>query len=276
LQQHSTTYILLFAAAVCAVCSVFVSGAAVMLGERQQANVELDRQQKVLLVAGLMKEGESLSRSEVAKLFQDNIEAELVDLQTGQVVDGADASAFNQRKATADPDTSREAPPNPAKVRRLPLQGQIFRYVQDGRLQAVILPITGKGLWSTLYGYLALGPDLDTIVGITFYEHGETPGLGGEIDNPRWKALWHGRKAFDAKGDPAIRVIKGAAGPPATDPYEVDGLSGATITSRGVSSLVRFWLGDEGFGPYIQSHREAGAQAGTTANPQVQRAGGST
>ena len=107
--------------------------------------------------------------------------------------------------------------------------------------------------------YLALEPDARTIRGITFYEHGETPGLGGEVDNPRWKALWPGRLAFDDRGNPKISVKKGLAGPVDEDPYQVDGLSGATITSRGVTNLVRFWLGDDGFGPCLDKYRaEAG------------------
>lgn len=260
--QHSTRYILLFAAAVCGICSVFVAGAAVLLKDRQEVNVALDRQKKVLTVAGLMQEGESVSRAEVTRRFDENIVPEVIDLATGEPQENIDPATFNQRKATADPATSHEAPPNPAKVRRLPENGLVYRVEKDGRLQAIIIPITGKGLWSTLYGYLALGADAQTIVGITFYEHGETPGLGGEVDNPRWKALWKGRKAYDPQGEPVIAVKKGVAGPPETDPYEVDGLSGATITSRGVGNLVRFWLGDDGFGPYlkqVQEHRQADA-----------------
>ncbi len=257
--QHSTSYILLFAAAVCAVCSVFVSGASVLLEERQQANVELDRQKKVLVVAGLMEEGESLSRVEVAKRFETNIVPVIVDLETGVVLEGVDASSFDQRKAAKDPEASHPAPTNAAKVQRLPNQGQVFQVVTDGRLQSIIIPISGAGLWSTLYGYIAIDADLETIDGITFYEHGETPGLGGEVDNPRWKALWKGRKAFDKRGKPVIAVKKGMAGPPETDPYNVDGLSGATITSRGVGNLVRFWLGQDGFGPYLDTQRAGGS-----------------
>jgi Na+-transporting NADH:ubiquinone oxidoreductase subunit C len=111
------------------------------------------------------------------------------------------------------------------------------------------------GLWSILYGYLALDTDLTTIRGITFYEQGETAGLGGEVENPRWKALWPGRRAFDERGNVKIQVKKGVAGPPAEDPYQVDGLSGATLTSRGVTNMIRFWLGPDGFGPFIAQLR---------------------
>ena len=134
----------------------------------------------------------------------------------------------------------------------------VYRVVRDGKLQAIIVPISGKGLWSTLYGYLALAPDTRTIRGITFYEHGETPGLGGEVDNPRWQALWKGRLAYDDSWRPAIGVKKGRAGSVERDPYQVDGLSGATITSRGVGHLVRFWLGEHGFGPYLAGVRTGG------------------
>ena len=109
-------------------------------------------------------------------------------------------------------------------------------------------------LWSTLYGFLALDARTFEIQGITFYQHGETPGLGGEIDNPKWKALWPGKRAFDENMNPVIEVVKGQA----SADNEVDGLSGATMTSRGVTNLLRFWLGENGYGPYLKWFRTAG------------------
>jgi Na+-transporting NADH:ubiquinone oxidoreductase subunit C len=131
----------------------------------------------------------------------------------------------------------------------------IYERVDGDDVVLLILPIEGKGLWSTLYGFLALAPDTKTIEGLTFYEHGETPGLGGEIDNPRWKGLWKDRVAFDDEGNPEIEVIKGAAGPPDTDPHRVDGLSGATLTGRGVTHLIQFWLSNDGYGPFLEKFR---------------------
>ena len=151
--------------------------------------------------------------------------------------------------------SSRVAPPNPAKVLRVPNHAVVYQVTKGGEIDQLILPVEGKGLWSTLYGFLSLKADLESIQGLTFYDHGETPGLGGEVDNKNWKALWKGRKAFDERGRIAIKVKKGQAGPPDADPYQVDGLSGATITSRGVTHLLAFWLGDDGFGPYLDQYR---------------------
>ncbi len=257
--QHSTRYIVGFAVSICLVCAFFVAGSAVGLKDRQDANILLDRQKKVLTVAGLMQDGESLTREEIVSIFESSIQQKVIDLKTGEIQPEIDGASFDQQAAARDPDTSFPAPENRSKVRRLPNHALVFDVIEQGELKALILPIEGYGLWGTLYGYIALAPDARTIVGLTFYQHKETPGLGGEVDNPRWKALWPGRLAFDDRGNPAIAVKKGVAGSIEDDPYNVDGLSGATITSRGVTSLVRFWLGDDGFGPYLASYR---AQAG--------------
>jgi len=255
MQRDSVGYVFAFAGAVCIVCALLVAGSAVSLKPRQEANALLDRQKKVLTVAGLIREDQSVGAEEAATLFDENIRPVVVDLDTGAVQEGMDPADFDQRKAAKDPERSERAPPNPAKVLRVPDRALVYQVMERGQVRSIILPIEGKGLWSTLYGYIALGTDTNTIQGITFYEHGETPGLGGEVDNPRWKALWKGRKAFDERWRPVIAVKKGTAGPPAEDPHQVDGLSGATITSRGVGHLVRFWLGEEGFGPYLEEFR---------------------
>jgi len=263
--ERSTGYIFGFAAGVCLICSVVVSGAAVALKDLQEENKLLDKQAKVLTVAGLMREGQSLPKDEITSLFAENIEAKVVDLDTGEYVDDVDAATFDQRKAQSDPERSTEAPPNDAKVRRVPNNALVYHVMKDGEISRLILPVEGKGLWSTLYGFVALERDTNTISGLTFYQHGETPGLGGEVDNPGWKGLWKGRKAFKIEGEewtPAIEVIKGQAGPASEDPYEVDGLSGATLTSRGVTHLMRFWLGEHGFKPCLKNFRAAVAGGG--------------
>lgn len=255
-QRNKTTYTFGFTAAVCIVCSLVVSTTAVSLKSRQTSNALLDRQKNIVQVAGLIEPGKDFSRGDIQRLFDQYIDPVVIDLATGADA-GVDALTFDQTEAARDPARSRPAPPNAAGVSRVPLHGIVYRVMKDGAIDKLILPIEGKGLWSTLYGFLALDADARTIRGITFYQHGETPGLGGEVDNPGWKARWRGRKAYSEGGEVRIEVVKKEAGPPDEDPYHVDGLSGATITSRGVNELVRFWLGADGFKPYLERQGES-------------------
>jgi Na+-transporting NADH:ubiquinone oxidoreductase subunit C len=253
--QRSAAYVLGFAAVICVICAVFVSSAAVSLKDLQDFNANAFRQENVLAAAGMLDPNETIDTAELQRRFE-SIQSVAINTSTGAPAPEVDVETFDLMKATSDPATSRRAPQNRGGVQRLPENTVVYEVRDDaGALEMVILPIWGKGLWSTLYGFLALDADLTTIRGITFYEHKETPGLGGEVDNPRWKALWQGRKAYDDSGDVAIEVIKGQAGPPAEDPYEVDGLTGATITSRGVSNFVQFWLSEDGYGPYLDRLR---------------------
>jgi len=241
-----------------------VSGSAVSLKERQTINKQLDQKKKVLGVVSLYEAGEDITPDEINKRFADNIEARLVDLQTGNYVDVTEEELanFDQRKARQDPARSAAADKNAAQVARVPNQALVYLLMKGDAVEKLVLPVEGKGLWSTLYGYVALESDTNTIAGLTFYEHGETPGLGGEVDNPNWQALWPGRKAFDGAWAPKIGVKKGAAGSVADDPYNVDGLSGATITSRGVGALIRFWLEDQRFGAYLANFRNQSLTGG--------------
>ena len=256
--QGSVGYNLGFAAAVCFVCAVVVSSAAVVLADRYQRNAALDKQRNVLLAAGLATDDDRLDADEVASRFAPITEV-VIDLATGELVDDVDPAEFDQRAASLDASRSTEAPDNVARVMRLPTHALVYEVRDEtGRLELVVLPVEGLGLWGTLYGFVALEGDLRTIRGLTFYEHKETPGLGGEVDNPRWKALWRDRLAFNDNRQPVIRVIKGPAGPAPNAPYSVDGLSGATITSRGVTNLLQFWLGPDALGPYLTRLRDEG------------------
>ena len=255
--RDSTGYTVGFAALVCVICGIGVAGAAVALKPRQDANKILDQQKQVLLVAGLLKADQPATPAEVTALFEKNIRPELIDLKTGTPAKGVEIKGFDQKRAQKDPATSTAAPENPAKVFRVPNNGLVYHVVKDGKTDMLILPIEGYGLWSVLYGYLALDNDATTVKGITFYQHAETPGLGGEVDNPKWKGTWPGRKIYDDKGKVALSVIKGQAGPPASDPHRIDGLSGATITSNGVTNTIKFWFGKDGFGPYLDQFRKS-------------------
>ena len=261
--SYSNTYIVGFAATICVVCSIFVSGSAVALKERQITNKILDRQKNVLSVADTVQftpdKLKSMTGDEVDQAFTDGIRARIVNLETGEYVDdvaGMDSTIYDQQRALRDPELSYEAPSNSAKVRRMPNHALVYQVVENDQVTTLILPVEGKGLWSTLYGFIALDKDTTTVKGLTFYQHGETPGLGGEVDNPVWKAKWPGKKAFNAEGEVVINVAKSAS---RDEVHQIDGLSGATLTSRGVTYLVQFWLGDEAFGPYLKNFRDNGA-----------------
>ena len=254
----SAVYNLAFAAAVCVVCAIVVSTSAVALQDLQAANAALEKRRNVLVAAGLAESDERPPPEEIDARFE-AIRAVVIDVATGEEVADIDPDAFDDRAAAADQDTSRAAPDNPAGIARVAHHTVVYELRgAGGGLDLVILPISGMGLWSTLYGFVAFDADLQTIRGITYYEHGETPGLGGEVDNPRWKALWPGRRAFGDDDEVRIEVVRGRAGPVEADPYRVDGLAGATMTSRGVTNMLRFWLGGEGFRPYLERLRAGG------------------
>ena len=197
------------AVALCLVCSILVSVAAVGLKPLQRANAALDLKRNLLLAAGLVEGGEAAR--EVEELFEQNVETKAVDLATGEFTDEVDAATFDQRKAAQDPVLSEAIPPEQdiASIKRRAKYANVY-FIKDGDdVTQVILPINGYGLWSTLYGFIALENDLKTVAGLKFYEHGETAGLGAEVDNPNWLAQWPGKVAFDDAGDPIISVAKG-------------------------------------------------------------------
>ena len=261
MSQPTTSYTVMFAAGICLICSLFVSGAAVALKDRQDANKVLDKQKKVLAVAGLIEEGASPSATEVDAIFAEKISARVIDMKSKQEVNDPafDFKGYDAIKASKDPATSIEVAANKAKVGRLPARQVVYCVKEGEGCGQYIFPVEGKGLWSTMYGFLSLDKDLTTVKGITFYAHGETPGLGGEIDNKGWKALWPGRKVFKDDGSVALRVIKGKAGDVASDPHRVDGLAGATLTANGVTNLLAFWLGPDGFKGYIDNLKSGSA-----------------
>jgi Na+-transporting NADH:ubiquinone oxidoreductase subunit C len=259
LNKDSPGYIVGFSLGICLVCSLGVSAAAILLKDKQDVNAKVAQQEKILDVAGLLGPGGKLSADEVQALFEDRLIPVLVDLETGELVadvDGVTPAEFDMMGTAKAANVVAEA--NDAKVRFQPKIGKLFYQVDDkGSVKKLIIPIEGYGLWGFLLGYIALEADGETISGITYYSHKETPGLGGEVDNPKWKGLWPGRKIYDAKGQPALTVIKGSAGPAASDPHRIDGLSGATITSNGVTNTIKFWFGKDGFGPYLDQFRKS-------------------
>jgi Na+-transporting NADH:ubiquinone oxidoreductase subunit C len=244
---------LIVAISLCLVCSALISFSAVELRDLQEANKTLDKQSKILSAAGLLKEG-----SLISELFE-SIEPRIVNLETGEYDSAINLDDYEESAFSRDPNTSIELSSSQdiALLKRRENFQTVYLHYESQALNAIILPVRGYGLWGTMKGYLALEPDFKTIIGLEFFDHKETPGLGGEIDNPKWKAIWKGKEVFSESGDILISVIKGSVDKSSEQAkYQVDGLSGATITSNGVTNLLSFWLGDMGYGPLIDQLQE--------------------
>jgi Na+-transporting NADH:ubiquinone oxidoreductase subunit C len=244
---------LLVAFMVCLVCSVVVASAAVLLRPIQESNQKADLKRNIVEVSGLLQEGLT------AEQAFERIEARLVELATGDEVDVMDPETFDIARAGKDHtiSTALTRREDVAQIRRGPHYLPIYRILGDnGELKILILPVYGYGLWSTMYGFLALEGDLRTVQGLRFYQHAETPGLGGEIDNPRWRAQWEGKVLFDDQWRVRIELVRGSIDRSTPEAqHQVDALAGATITSRGVENLLNFWLSDKGYGPYLSRLR---------------------
>ncbi|MEM1196480.1 MAG: Na(+)-translocating NADH-quinone reductase subunit C [Pseudomonadota bacterium] len=236
------------AVTLCLVASMAVSAFAVSLRPTQEVNKLKDKQINILQVAGLYEEGADITAAFEA------FEPRVLELETGEFSDKFDPLTFDDRAAADDPATSIELSDDPAGIGRQTKYATVYLLRNEaGDIDKVILPIHGYGLWSTLYGFIAIEENADDIYGLQFYEHGETPGLGAEVDNPRWKALWKGKQLFDDEGELAITVSKTA--PPQGDAYHVDALSGATLTSNGVDNLLQFWMSEAGYGAFLDNLR---------------------
>lgn len=255
--KNSTKYTISVALALCIVCSIVVSTAAVMLKPAQQANKARDFKSNILSSAGLLEEGKS-----VDEIFNRRVDTRIVDLETGKFTDAFSPEEYDQRQASRDVElsTSLDAERDLAKIGRQEHYAEVYLATDDQGKEILILPVRGYGLWGTLYGFLAVESDYNTVRGLTFYEHKETPGLGAEVDNPAWKAMWEGKQLYDENGDVAISVIKGKVDEDTPNAeYKVDGLSGATLTSRGVHNLLRFWLGESGYKPFLENLKKGEA-----------------
>ena len=257
MSRDSTAKVLTVAFVLCLVCAVLVSAAAVGLKSRQERNKVEEKRKNILQAAGLYEEGQP-----IAEQFK-KIQPRIVDLQTGRFTDRFDAATFDSRAARRDAATSHRIPAGRdlAAIKTRSSYMDVYLVMDDGRLRQVILPVYGKGLWSTMYGFVSLADDLTTVNGFAFYEHGETPGLGGEIDNPAWKKQWPGKKIYDETGEIRIEVLKGTVDKDAPDAvYQADGLAGATLTARGVGNLLRYWLGEDGYQPFLETLKEEGVK----------------
>lgn len=257
MSRDSTAKVLSVAFLLCVICSILVSAAAVGLKSRQERNKVEEKKKNILQAAGLYEPDVSVDEQ-----FS-KVQARIVDLQTGEFRDDFNVASFDSRAAVRNPETGYQIPPalDLAGIRARSRYMDVYLVMADGRLQQLVLPVHGKGLWSTMYGFISLAEDLSTVNGFAFYEHGETPGLGGEIDNPKWKNQWPGKKIYDEAGTTRIEVLKGSVdNQSANAVHQVDGLAGATLTARGVGNLLKYWLGADGYKPFLARLQQEGVK----------------
>lgn len=221
--MHKNSYTLFFAAVVTITCSILLSSAANLLKDRQKENIALDKRKNIITSAGFKAaEGKEFTRQEILKIYDENIKSAVLDLN-GNIVEGKHVSDL-------DPKVDTELLP-------------IYFAEKDGKISSYIIPVSGKGLWSTIYGYFALEPDGNTVKGITFYQHGETPGLGGEIEKEWFTSNFVGKKIRNKKGElVSITIVKGKVAEkikPQNQENYVDGISGSTLTGKGVTKFLK-------------------------------------
>jgi len=253
--NESTSKTLIAALLLCVVCSIVVSGTAVLLKPLQDANRILDRNKNILTAAGMFDASDN-EDADVAEMFA-QFSPRIVDLAAGRFLSdaqlneiGIDITSYDQRRVITHPQYSEAlaSDADPANIKRRVKYPMVYVIESETGLDTVVVPVSGYGLWGILYGFMALEGDLNTVKGLAFYELKETPGLGAEVRNPNWTGLWPGKKIYDENGDVALQVIKGNG----SGEYQVDGLAGATLTTRGVDNLISYWLGEQGFGPFLQ------------------------
>ncbi len=250
LPKDSVPKALLLALIVSVVGGYLVTSSTVLLKPKYLANQERERQEYLLDIVQRQPGMQGLFETVEAEL----VKAQVIDLETGQPLPAIDPQTFDQRRVAKDPDQSIEIPSNRdlANIKRREKFAKVYQVKRGNEIQMIILPVYGKGFTSTLYGYLGLAADGNSVIALSFYEHAETPGLGARVGDPAWLQQWQGKKVRDPEGTLRIGVARGsivASSPNAS--YEVDGISGATWTSRSVTNLLRFWLGEDGFGPYL-------------------------
>jgi Na+-transporting NADH:ubiquinone oxidoreductase subunit C len=233
--------------AVCLVCSIVVAGSAVGLRSLQETNAALDKKSNILNAAGLL--GNASTNAEIAEIYDNRVEEKFVDLSTGEYVERP-SSDFDMYKAAKQPEfTVKVEGSNVGFLRRSSVASVYHVKDESGKVTRLILPVHGSGLWDLMYGFLALDNDGETIRELIYYQHKETPGLGGEIQNPDWQAKWDGKKLYKDNGDVAISVDKNVGD---GNQYAVDALSGATLTSNGVENTLQYWASQNGYGHYLK------------------------
>ena len=249
MREETPVRTLLVATGIALGCAIMVSTAVYFLRPMQLAYANLERNRTIVEAAGLAPRDSGLSDRAVVSRFVE-LQVRVVDLETGQFTEDVDAQLYDQRAASNDPTMSVAIPESLdlAGLGRRARYAPVYLATEGGRIDRIVLPIHGQGMWSTIYGYLALQSDLNTVADVRIIEHGETAGIGDRIQDPAWQAEWVGTRIHDDAGELRFQVMRNA------DPsFGVDVISGATVTAEAVGNMVRYWLGEHGYGPLLDN-----------------------
>lgn len=258
MNNDSPAKALLVVLAVAFVCSILVSVASVTLKPVQQRNQLIEKNRNIVGLTGLVVPGQALSDDEILAAIE-QLDIRVVELDTGLFTTSVDPANYDPRAARQTPELSVAIPDadDLARLGRREKYAVVFLMWNEGQLQRLILPVYGQGMWSMLYGYIALEADLNTVAAMTFYEQTETAGLGDQLQSPAWLAKWSGRKIYGGHGDVRLRVAGGALGPGSLVAlHQVDGITGATVTGDAVTRLIQYWFGPHGYGALINQMQQ--------------------
>ncbi len=253
-ERESVARTLGVAAGVAIFCSLFVSSAVLWLRPIQLAYASIERNRAVVEAAGLVELGAELDEREIVDRFLE-LETRIVDLETGMFSDSISPTTYDLRAAINDPDQTRPIPDdsNIANLGRRPIYMPVYLLRDGANIEQIVLPIYGQGMWAVIHGFISIGADFTTIAGVSFYEHGETPGIGDRFLEPEWLTQWQGRRVYDENQRLVFRIGDDGASPMASG--SIDAITGATVTVSAIEDLVQYWLGDDGFGPFLAAMR---------------------
>ena len=226
--MRSDTYTIIFTSVVTVVLGLVISSTADSLRDRQEINEALDIKKNILSVLGYNQALSVWTDDKIQSVYERNIKEIFIDASGREIEKPFESNEYRK----------------------------IYQSTENGSVSGYAIPISGKGLWGTMFGYFAIDPDAETVKGITFYKHKETPGLGGEVDKDWFKNNFIGKKLIDVSGNlVSVEVVKGYVS--STDPninHKVDGISGATITGKGVTTFLKADL--KKYDPYFAKIRK--------------------
>ena len=234
--QQSNTYIIVFSVILTVICALLLSGSSQILGPIQREAEALDTKKQILGAVIEPDEIRAMGSEEISTYYENTISSIVVDIEGNEVaeIEGSPIVAED-----VDVEANYKLPP---EDRLYPVF--IYHEENSDKVISYIFPLYGAGLWNTIWGYLALQPDLNTIEGVTFSHAGETPGLGARITETGVQSRYRGKEIFGEKGElEGVIMQKGEGRDYSNDPHKVDGLSGSTITANGLNRMVVNYLG---------------------------------